>query len=387
MAKPYTAKQKLKHTAIRFLMTAMRVFPVNRNKIVITNYYGKGYGDNGKAIAESLRKLDPALDIVWGVNDDYRASIPETVRPVRYNSIRFLWELSTAGAWVDNCRKNPGITKRRQQFYVQTWHGATPLKRIEGDVEAHLDEFYVAGAKNDSKMADLMLSGCRFFTEICRRAFWYDGEILECGSPRLDTLFHTDPDKQRQVKAALGIPEGKKVALYAPTFRADGQLKCYDMDFCAVLDTLEKKTGEKWVFAIRLHPNVAHKADFITYSDALLNATDYPDLYELLPCADLVISDYSSIMFEAGLIHKPVMLFANDIDEYTADRNFYLDITKLPFPLSQNNEELLSCLESFDEARYLQALKAFNADMGYSENGTAADTAAERILKEINGRK
>ncbi|MBO5913587.1 MAG: CDP-glycerol glycerophosphotransferase family protein [Clostridia bacterium] len=385
MAKPYTLKMKVKHLAIKFLMTAFRVCPINRKKIVICSYFGKGYGDNGKALAEALLSLDPELDVVWGVKPQFADTLPENIRAVDYNSIKYLWELATAGAWIDNSRKNAGITKRKKQFYVQTWHGTVALKRIEQDVQENLDAFYVAGAKNDSKMANVILSGCRFFTELCKKAFWFDGEILECGSPRSDALFNTDSEKQLKVKASLGIPADKKVVLYAPTFRADGNLDCYNMDFEAVLDALEKKTGDSWVFCMRLHPNVSDKADFIKYSDRIFSGTNYPDLYELIPACDMVISDYSSVMFDAGLINKPVMLFANDIQSYAADRNFYFDIRKLPFDLAESNEQLLDCIENFDSDGYLERLDAFNKQIGFCENGTASKSVAERILKEIDG--
>ena len=385
MAKPYTFKMKCKHFVIRLLMTAFRVCPINRKKVVICSYFGKGYGDNGKAIAEALLKLDPELDIVWGVKSQFKDSLPENIRAVEYNSWKYLWELATAAAWVDNSRKNAGTTKRKKQFYVQTWHGTVALKRIEKDVEENLDEFYVAGAKHDSKMANVILSGCRFFTDLCKRAFWFDKEIAEVGSPRSDALFNTDEQKQAEVKKALGIPCDKKVVLYAPTFRADGNLDCYNMDFEAVLDALEKKTGDSWVFCMRLHPNVSDKADFIKYSDRIFSGTDYADLYELIPACDLVISDYSSVMFDAGLINKKVILFANDIESYTADRNFYFDIKSLPFPLAESNGELLESINNFDEKAYFEALNTFNNEIGYCENGTAAKTIAERILKEING--
>ncbi len=385
MAKPYTLGMKIKHFVIKVLMTAFRVCPINRKKIVICSYFGKGFGDNGKAIAEALLKRDPELDIVWGVKSQFKDTLPSDIRSVEYNSIRYLFELATAAAWIDNSRKNAGIIKRKKQFYVQTWHGTVALKRIEQDVEDKLDAFYVAGAKNDSKMADVILSGCDFFTNLCKKAFWFNGEIAEVGSPRSDALFNTDVNKQNEVKKALSISADKKIVLYAPTFRADGNMECYNINFDAVLDELKKKTGEQWVFCMRLHPNVSDKADFIHYSERIVNGTDYPDLYELIPACDLVISDYSSVMFDAGLINKQVMLFVNDMESYTADRNFYFDIKELPFPVAENNEELLGHIINFNEKDYLEKLNGFNKQIGYLENGTAAQTVAERILKEING--
>ncbi len=384
MAKPYTLKMKIKHAMVRVIMLAFSIFPINRKKVVVCNYFGKGYGDNGKAITEALLKKDESLDIVWGVKPDFEHTLPKCVRSVPYNSLKYLYELSTAGAWVDNSRKNAGIRKRKKQFYVQTWHGTTALKRIEADVKENLDEFYVAGAKNDSKMADVILSGCRFFTELCKRAFWFGGEILECGSPRSDALFKTDEKRQCEVKKALGLANDVKIILYAPTFRAAENTDCYSIEFENVLNELKKKTCNDYAFAVRLHPNVSEKADFIKYSKNIVNATNYADLYELIASAEIVISDYSSLIFDSALIDKKVFLFATDIDEYSQDRNFYFDFEKLPFKLARNNSELINNILSFNEAEYKASIDAFNSEIGYFENGTASEKVAERILKELN---
>ncbi len=375
---------RIKVGMIRTFMFLCRVFKIDRNKVAIVSYYGKGFGDNGKGIALQLLEKNPKLDIVWLAADPESAGVPAPIRCVGYRSWRGYWELATAAVWIDNSRKSLGISKRKGQFYIQTWHGMVALKRIEKDAAEHLSEDYVRGAKHDSAMADLILSGCGFFTKLCRRAFWYDGEILECGSPRLDVLFQQTPEKQQRVKEALGIPADKKVLLYAPTFRAGGETDCYIRDYQQILDVLKKRTGEDWVAAVRLHPNVAGQAGFITYSETVINATDYPDLYELIPAADLVISDYSSLMFDAGLIDKPVFLYATDIADYAADRNFYFDIDKLPFPLAHDPEELLENLATFEEAPYRERLEQFNASVEYYENGTASETVANRIVEVLN---
>ncbi len=374
----------LKVGMIRAFMLLCRVCKIDRNKVAMVSYYGKGFGDNGKGIALQLLKTNPKLDIVWIAADPESAAVPAPMRCVGYRSWRGYWELATAAVWIDNSRKSLGIIKRKGQFYIQTWHGMVALKRIEKDAAEHLSVDYVRGAKHDSAMADLILSGCGFFTKLCRRAFWYDGEILECGSPRLDVLFQQTPEKQQRVKEMLGIPADKKVLLYAPTFRAGGETDCYIRDYQQLLDVLKQKTGEDWVAAVRLHPNVAGQSGFITYSETVINATDYPDLYELIPAADLVISDYSSLMFDAGLIYKPVFLYATDIADYCADRNFYFDIEKLPFPLAHDEGELLRNLTAFEEEPYREQLEKFNASVEYYENGTASEMVANRIVEVLS---
>ena len=117
VAKPYTLIMKIKHVVIKVLMTAFRVCPINRRKIVVCSYFGKGFGDNGKAIAEALLKKEPKLDIVWGVKAEFKDTLPSNVRAVEYNSLKYLFELATAAAWIDNSRKNAGIIKRKKQFY------------------------------------------------------------------------------------------------------------------------------------------------------------------------------------------------------------------------------------------------------------------------------
>ena len=107
-------------------------------------------------------------------------------------------------------------------------------------------------------------------------------------------------------------------------------------------------------------------------------------MYELLAVSDILITDYSSSMFEAGFAKKPVFLFATDIDSYVKDRNFYFDLKSLPFPLAEDNRALISNLQNFSSEYYEQKLDEFNASLGLKETGHASDAVAEKILERIN---
>ncbi len=368
------------------LMVLARLRPMDRNKVVAESYYGGGFNDNGKAVALALLEKRPGLDVVWAARPENRATVPPGIRYVEYRSPRYFWELATAAVWIDNSRKrHRELVKRRGQYYIQCWHGEYPLKKVERDAEAHLSPSYLADAKWDGKVSDLMLSGNDFFTGLCRSSFWYDGEVLVCGTPRLDALFRVTDDQVRAVRERLGIPEGRRLVLYAPTFRADRRMDCYGLDFHRVLEQLERDTGEKWTFLVRLHPNVADKAGAIPYSDDVRNATAYPDLYELLPAVDMVISDYSSLMFDAGLVKKPTFIFATDLADYLDDRGTYLDIRGLPFPMAESNEALLENIRRFDRAAYEAGLERLFDDIGSHENGTASAAVADRVLAVLDG--
>lgn len=373
----------VKRVIVRAIMLLCRVKPIEKNKVVFINFSGRGFGDNSKAVALSFQKKYPDADIVWATKGGSEKSLPEGIRGVTYQSLSFYKEMATAGVWVNNCRMSAEIIKRKGQFYIQLWHGGVPLKKIEKDTEKTLEKTYMEHAKYDSSIIDIIISGCDYFTDIVKNSFWYEGEILECGTPRLDGIFKISDEKVAEIRKNAGWAQDKKVILYVPTFRADLSTDCYKIDFEAVLDELEKKTGDKWIFAVRLHPNLAEKADFIDYSERVVNATPYPDLYELLPVCDAVVSDYSSVMFEAGMIGKTVFLYATDIEEYKKDRELYFEMNELPFILAESNAEFLEKIRSFNESEYKYKLNIFNTQMNYCENGNASDIIAERIIRHI----
>lgn len=358
----------------------LRIFPVNKRKVLITSYEGKGFGDNGKYIAMTLHKLVPSIRIYWVT--DLEDMFPEYVIPLKKHSVKLLYHTATSKVWIDNSRKLSYIIKRKPQIYIQTWHGGIALKQVEKDAEAHLDADYVRSAQKDSAMVNLMVSNSRFCTDMYRRAFWYDGEIIECGSPRVDILFSCDSDQKKQIKEKLGFQSDDHIVLYAPTFRKDKGTECYRMDFKRILEALARD-GARWKFAVRLHPNIADQAGFLQYDADIINATNYPDMYELMAVSDILITDYSSVMFEAGFVKKPVFLFATDIEDYKQDRNFYFDLEQLPFPLATTNEDLLKQIECFSQSEYEMSVEAFNQSLGLKETGHASEILAERILQVI----
>ena len=360
------------------LLHFFQIFPIKNNKVLFQSYYGESYNDNPRMISEQLDVKK--YEVVWAAAKDIHC--PQGVRQVNPSSLRYFFDIATAKVWVDNCRKRSWIRKRKKQYYIQTWHGNLGNKRTEKAAEEKLSPQYILRAKHDSEMIDLMISGSDFFTNLIRKYFWYSGEILECGTPRLDTFFHFNESQEQQIRKKLNIPSSCNIVLYAPTFRADHRTECYRMDFERVLDTFESKTGKHWVMLIRLHPNVAYKADFISYNERIINATYYPDLYDLIPISDVIISDYSSLTFEAGLLLKPVFLFVLDLKSYISERGFYIDIREQPYILCQSNDELEEKIVMFNRKKYEDDLKRFNNALGIKEQGTASIQIADRI-KEI----
>ena len=142
-----------------------RLCPINKKKVVVSSYYGKGFGDNPRYIVEALKSKYPDIRIIWGVTDTKsREGFPEWVETCKYNGAKYVFHMATAKFWIDNCRKGFVMFKRREQIYIQTWHGFA-LKRIEKDAAESLNDGYVSYAIKDSKNIDYIISCSSFMTE------------------------------------------------------------------------------------------------------------------------------------------------------------------------------------------------------------------------------
>ena len=352
------------------------IFPICKNKIFIQNFNGKGYGDNPKYIVEEILRRELDFVLVWAVVPKLSKGFPQRVKTVPYKSIRAIYEEATAKIWIDNCRKQLYVRKRKEQYYIQTWHGMVNLKKVEKDVEQNLSAYYVKQAKRDSTLINLFLSDSKFSSQLYRSAFWYNGEILECGSPRDDILINP-------VQKHFNIAGNKKIILYAPTFRDNSGVDAYDIDFELILNSLQEQTKEGWIFLVRLHPNISEKSELLSFNESIINVSNYDDMQELMLASDILITDYSDCMYEFALMNKPVFLYAHDHEQYRKERDFYFDIFSLPFPCAVNNNDLLQNILHLDTARYLNSLAAFFEKTGVIKNGDAAKKVVDRIVTEI----
>lgn len=357
---------------------------INPKKIVVCNFGGKGYGDNPKYVVEEIIKQNLDYDIVWLVDDTekYKQSFPNQIRLVQYGSIKGMYELATAKIWIDNCRKYFYTKKRKGQYYIQTWHGGIGIKQIEKQAESTLDEQYLNYAKNDSKMVDLMISNSDWCTKMYENDFWYDGEILECGSPRVDILFNQSKEINNKIYDLYNIDKNKKILLYAPTFRNSMDLSVYSIDYDRCINALEDKFGGEWIIFIRLHPNISDLASDMYYSKNIINVTDYPDMQELLSVSNILVTDFSSSIFEFSYIKKTVFIFATDYEEYIKERGFAINLEDLPFNINKSNDEFINDIYSFNEEEYSKDIEKMLKRFGVKESGKASESVVN-IIKQI----
>lgn len=370
----------------KILYGFFRMLPVSRRKVLVMSYYGANYGCNPKYISQKLVE-DGAAKVVWAFNKPERyANIPG-IKAVRYLSAGYLYTLATARVIVTNYRMTADFSKRPGQTYIQTWHSSLRLKAIENDALASLKPGYVEMARRDSAQIDILISGCRRSTEIFRRAFWYDGEIMECGTPRNDALAAGgSPSVREKVMATLGVDPAMKYVLYAPTFRESKTTDVYNIDFAALTAALATRFGGRWGVLLRLHPHMAGRSAELCRVPGvtIADATAYDDIQELLASADALVTDYSSLMFDYLFTGRPVWLYASDVAEYTArERNLYFELPELPFPLVSDNAALQQAVLGFDAADYARRRATFEGTIGSFEHGTAAAAIAARIRASL----
>ncbi len=367
------------------------VFPINQRKVVFSSFAGKQYADNPKAISEKLHNIHPEAEIVWLMKGARKVNqlLPDYVKVVEYESFAAAYELFTSKVWVDNIRKPLFFRKRKKQFYLQTWHG-TPLKLIEADAGDKLGKKYRKYAKRDSKNISILLSGNQYSTAIFRKAFEYEGEMLECGTPRNDLLLNNCEQIGLQVRKKLNC-ENQAVLLFAPTYRNDieknGLEQLKKLDPNVILDAYEKKYNKKCVLFLRFHPNVADtinmKAIIMEYGERVRDVSVMWDMQELLCAADALITDYSSVFFDYSILKRPIFIFTPDKNNYYDERGLYLDVNELPLFSSETSEQLVYLIRSIDKENLIERTSLLLNQIGNKEEGIAAEKAVQIIKKQL----
>ncbi len=355
--------------------------PVKNNKIVFLHDLGNGYGDSPKVLAQEIMRRGLPYDMVWLVND-MKLEFPHPIRKTLMSRIKSVYELATAKVIITTAKSKYNLKKKSTQFFIYIPHGQIGAKYVERQAGNTLSKGYIDGSIWHSKVSNLFISSSKLHTEEELTWYWYDGEVMECGLPRNDIFFHYTSEDVQSIKKKAGIPDGVKVVLYGPTFRNEPSNEPYAIDTERVLQTLEQKTGDKWIFLFRAHPNfVWYGKPAFAYSDKVMDVTNYPDMQDLLLISDVLISDYSSAMFDFNLMHRPVFLFTKDIEAYQKMRGLKDWYFKVPFPFCHNNDELVSAIANYNEQEYRQKCAEFDKFYGNLETGTAAKQIVDRLQK------
>ncbi|MCJ1763883.1 bifunctional glycosyltransferase/CDP-glycerol:glycerophosphate glycerophosphotransferase [Mammaliicoccus sciuri] len=365
---------------------------VNNETIVFESFGGKNYSDSPKYIYEYMQKHYPKLNYIWVFKNPNQNVITGNAVKVKKGSKEYYDAYSKAKFWVTNARLPLYLNKKDNQIYIQTWHG-TPLKRLANDMKIvrmpgtttpkYKKNFYA-----ETSRWDYLISPNRYSTNIFKTAFWMDeNRTLEIGYPRNDILVNRSNDQEyiEKLKKELNIPKGKKIIMYAPTWRDDEFIKKgkYLFDLKINLENLQKELGDKFVILLRMHYLISNALDLSGYEDFAIDVSNYNDISELYLISDALITDYSSVMFDFGILKRPQYFFAYDIEKYDKGlRGFYMDyMNDLPGEIITDEFKLAEELKDIDKhkEKYKDKIERFYDKFCSIEKGQSSKIIGDFI--------
>lgn len=382
-------KRYAKKRIIRALLTPLRLLPVKKNRVFLINNLSHKYAGNPKYVAEHLMEnYGDRLQIVLSVKqpEKYDHLRQRGFQIVKFNSWKYFVNAMTSQVFLTNSGGYSYLPLRKSQYVINTWHGGAAYKKCGTDMYSN-SKIFRADLKLQSKQTGAFLSTCTRFTEEFSRALIIPKEVYwEIGMPRNDIMLHPDEDLRRQVREQIGLAQGERLILFAPTYRKvddnyfrDSIAINYGVDADRVVKAMEQRFGGKWRFAVRYHPNVVNRQAM--QDENVLDLTDYEDMQELLLAADAMINDFSSSLWDFMLTGKPSFLFAVDLEHYVATTEVYTPVSQWPYPQAVNNDQLEKNILEFDEEKYAHDCQRHYAALGGCETGEATALVSQRIAQ------
>ena len=379
-------KSLIKMFAIKILRNMMRlfyVFPIKSNRIIFNAYRGSQYSCNPKYISNYLLHNFPdKFEIIWAFNrpQEYNFLQDDGIKIVKFCSIKRFYYEATAKISINNVGSYSWLPKRLGQEHVNTWHAGFGYKKI-GLGEVNNDALMKKTIQMSSDETTLITVPCQeFYDDIVKKDLGYSGDIIKSGYARNDVLFkqkNGQIDLKTKIAKHFSFGDDTIVVLYAPTWRYKRAKKPLGFDFKNVIDIVSKRKNKRTVILYRMHHLTESK---VTCSENVIDATNYSDMQELLAVADILITDYSSSIWDFSVMEKPIIIFADDIEDYEKNRGYHLPVTKWGFPICRNSEALIETLKNMNEDEMAKLAINHRRMAGDFELGNACKQIGEWIV-------
>lgn len=295
-----------------------------------------------------------------------------------YKTLKSLYFIATSKYWIRSESLGNIIKKKKNQVYIQAWHGHGALKKMGYDVHNDTNRPPVEHVKD----WDYFISSDPLDEQVIISSTGYNKKTVMLGAACTDEILKLskDTDKINMIKQKLGIAEkdfNKKIIFYAPTFR-DSDLNKKNLQLPISCLSKIKDT----IILIRLHPLIKELIDDSIFKDNIINACTYPDASEILAIADVLISDYSSIIYEYAVLNRPIIFYDYDLELYLKERGLYLDPQKdLPGPVIYDEEALYLALQNTESLmdEYKNKLEEFNKKYNYLNDGQVSKRFVQKL--------
>lgn len=372
----------LVHIIERELLKLFWIFPIRDNRILFQSFEAaNGYNDNPKYLCDYLNREYPGrYELIFTINRKNDLQL-ETIKRVNYRSIKWLYYLATARVVVVNVRMSFLLSRRKNQLVINTWHAGGAYKRT--GLRDNTDLLTHQWMENKRrKYNNLLISSSEKFTKYnIEESMKYTGQILKCGMPRNDAFF--DPQAvaamSKKVRKELNIEDAYCV-LYAPTFRKNSTAVKAVPPFQRIVDALKEKSKNRVVIMVRKHHYDPNIYEFFNTEPYLMDVTLYPDMQELLCCADMLITDYSSSIWDYAILGKPCFLYTLDLEEYEKeDRGFFTPVDKWPGIVCRDDDELVRAVKETTTEKAKIIARNHMEYMGSYESGHASRLISEYI--------
>ena len=348
--------------------------PVKNNRIMLSVDNRRGFTCNPKYVAkELLRQYGDKTELIWVTK--YPDTCDEIrdlgISVVRMGSIEHLKKYLRTSVYLTNDMFPVWAVHRRNQLWINTWHGAINYKHIGYKYLDPRSRAVTSLFRLGNRQADVFLSASDSFTEDTSASFCFDKKIFAAtGLPRNDLFFSSHNELEEKIRSIFSVPRDSHIVLYAPTFRKIMASDTYDLDFDLLRSVLSERFGGVWTVLFRNHTFAAHD---LSLPEGIINVTDYPDMNELLYVTNVLISDYSSCMYDFSLQKKPCFVYATDIENYSKnDRSLAIPLSEWPYPIATSNEDLAHNILSFDPSEYDRNLEAHFQKVGCHDSGEAS---------------
>lgn len=368
---------------IRMILHIFYLFPI-KNCVLFVPSNGNFYC-NLKYTYEKLVATNDSVDSYW-ISSNEATGYPKQVKRIKLQSIKAIYYLLTSRVIIFNDGIFAYIPKRKCQVYIETWHGGGAYKRCNNVFKDNTNKYEKKRRYISLNEIDYFVSSCGKFIEAMKKDIGSNCKfkILPIGMPRNDIFFQSDKVEYttRLIKKKYNINNDTAIVLYAPTFRKNNFI--FDIDIELLLQELKRKFKSKFVCLIRAHPHIQMKAINNYNASCVINVSDHPDMQELLCAANVLITDYSSSIWDYSLLKRPCFIYANDLKQYINERDFHTPIHEWPFPLAQNNDELVNNIRWFDYKQYkIKIMEHFNFLDSY-EKGIASAKLSKLILDKCS---